>query len=191
MSYPAPHFIEPQFHQDIERMSFENFWKIRKTYKEILGLHGIDHFSMNIVDPNHKTATFSYTPAILSNLIHTGLYRYNGAMSPTYYEHLDFFTWEQCYDRRFSELMKIQMEKKFGINLGLAFVRKIGGFHLIYIFATKGSKTALLEETLDKTPFLSMGDHCYDLLRETYSQYSEHHEPPHLHLNQEDIHAKT
>jgi hypothetical protein len=103
-------------------------------------------------------------------------------MSPTYYESLDFFSWEQCYDLRFSERMKDQMERRFQITFGFALVRKIGDFYVVYVFATKGQKMALLEKLTDKSSFFQMGDHCYELLRSTYSQYAEMYYPPRLHF---------
>ena len=182
MNYIVPHFTLPKLHKDAATMSFENYWKIRKIYKEILGLEGIDHFSMNIADPEQKISVFSYTPSILCNLLESGLYRYNGVMSPTYYQQLDFFSWEQCYDMRFSEIMKTQMERRFKITFGFSLVRKIADFHVVYVFATRGSKMALLEKIVDKSHFFQMGDHVYELLRGVYSQYAEMYYPPSLRL---------
>lgn len=179
--FVSPYFVLPKLHKNAARMSFENYWKIRKIYKDIIGLEGIDHFSINIANPEKKISVFSYTPAILCNLLKSGLYRYNGAMSPTYYERLDFFSWDQCYDIRFAEVMKDQMQRRFKITFGFCLVRKMSGFYIVYIFATKGSKMRLIERLSDdRSPFFRMGDHCYDSLRNVYAQYADIYYPPKL-----------
>jgi hypothetical protein len=174
-----PYYILPKLHKDIMKMSFENYWKIKKAYKEIIGLSNIDHFSISIVDKNYQMSILSFTPAIMYNACAEGWYIYNGSLSKTFYENLDMFVWDQCYDKRFYNRIKFLVEQRYGLNIGVSLVRKINGFHIIYCFGTKGNAETFLQEiSPSKEYFLNIGDHCYNLLKTIYQQYSVDEDAP-------------
>lgn len=174
-------YIPPKLHKDIMKMSLENYWKIKKTYKEIIGLNNIDHFSVSIVDPNHIMSIISYTPSITYNACAEGWYLYNGSLSRTFYEYFDMFVWDQCYDKKLFNKIKFLVEQRYGLNIGISLVRKINGFHLIYCFGTKGDSKVFLENIQhQKNYFLKMGDHCYGLIKDIYNDYADDYETPNL-----------
>ena len=167
----------PRLHQDILLMSFENQWHIRRVYKEIIGLNGIDHFSINIVSPKGEMSIISYSPSIIYQIFQDGTYLYNGSISPTYYESLDFYTWDQCYDKRFYSQVKTSLQTKNGIDTGIVMVHRAFGFNILFSFASKQHNSELLANSAENNKdFLKMGFHCLDLIKETYSQYYESNE---------------
>lgn len=164
----------PRLHKDALLMSFENQWHIRQAYKEIIGLNEIDHLSINIVSPNGEMSIISYNPSIVYQIFKEGTYLYNGSISPTYYENLDFYTWDQCFDKRFYAQTKLSLQTKNGIDTGIVMVHRAFGFNILFSFATKRKNGDLFFNAVENNQqFLKMGFHCFDLIKEIYSQYYE------------------
>lgn len=165
---------KPRLHQDALLMSFQNQWEIRRIYKEIIGLNKVDHFSINIVSPSGEMSVISYSPAIVYQIFKDGTYLYNGSISPTYYENLDFYTWDQCYDRRFHSQVKLSLETKNGIDTGLVMVHRAHGFNILFSFATKHKNSDFFENaTENNKEFLQMGFHCLEQIKGLYSAYQK------------------
>ncbi len=167
----------PKLHKDVLLMSFENQWHIRKAYKEIIGLNDVDHFSINIVPPNGEMSVISYNPSIVYQIFQDGTYLYNGTISPTYYEALDFYTWEQCYDQRFPSQVKQSLQTKNSIDTGIVLVQRAYGFNILFSFASKRRHGDLFINAAENNKdFLKMGFHCLSLIKEIYSQYYDSNE---------------
>lgn len=169
---PPPIHKPPRLHKDALLMSFENQWHIRKAYCEIIGLNEIDHFSINIVSPNGEMSVISYNPSIVYQIFQDGTYLYNGTISPTYYEALEFYAWDQCYDKRFYSQVKLSLQTKNNIDTGIVIVHKAFGFNILFSFASKRKHSDLFVNAAENSKdFLKMGFHCLDLIKEVYSQY--------------------
>jgi hypothetical protein len=167
----------PKLHKDVLLMSFENQWHIRKAYKEIIGLNDVDHFSINIVPPNGEMSVISYNPSIVYQIFQDGTYLYNGTISPTYYEALDFYTWDQCYDKRFHSQVKQSLQTKNSIDTGIVIVHRAYGFNILFSFASKRTHGDLFVNAAENNKdFLKMGFHSLDLIKGIYSQYYDSHE---------------
>jgi hypothetical protein len=171
----------PKFHKFCYRVGLENHYKIIKAYREILGINKVSHFSINIESPDRKLAFVSSNPSVGIELLNSGAFLYDGTLSPTVYRKKKFYYWEDEYMPGRSEHVKKAKEYRFGINSGCIFTRRVGGFVLIYSFATSGRKEEFVETVENsKYLFLSMGDHCYSLVREIYGGYLNKAYPPSL-----------
>ena len=171
---PPPLHKPPRLHKDALLMSFENQWRIRKIYTEIIGLNEIDHLSINIVDPNGEMSIISYNPSIVYKIFKDGTYLYNGTISPTYYENLDFYTWDQCFDKRFYNEVKNSLQIKNGIDTGIAMIHREFNFHILFSFASKRKNGDMLADAIENNQqFLKMGFHCLESIKDIYSQYYE------------------
>lgn len=171
----------PKFHKDVALIGFKNFYKLRSVYSEIIGLRKFDHFSINVESPDKKLAFLSCNPAVSLTLIKSGLLPYDGTISPTVYRRKDVYIWDKNYIPEYSEKIKEIKEYKFGIHKGIVLVRNIGGFYIMYSFATKGNGVDFLEDVLEsKSDYLKMGDHCYSLIRSLYSKHLIEHCAPQI-----------
>lgn len=167
----------PLLHKDALLMSFENQWCIRQAYKEIIGLNDIDHLSINIVSPNGEMSIISYNPSIVYKIFKDGTYLYNGTISPTYYEKLDFYAWDQCYDKRFFSEVKLSLQTKNGIDAGVNLIHRAFGFNILFSFASKRKNSDLFFNVVENNKeFLKMGFHCLELIKGIYSQYYDGNE---------------
>lgn len=165
-----PLHIPPKLNKESLLFSFENQWKIQKAYKEILGLNGVDHFSINIANTLGEMTVISYSPSVLYNIVQDGSYLYNGSISPSYYEKLDFYTWDQCFDRRFYKFVKDKLQVRNGIEMGMVMVYRSHGYNVLFSFATRCSNSEILDHAQqDNTSFLKMGFHCFDSIKHCYA----------------------
>ncbi|HCC3261896.1 hypothetical protein SDB96_15845 [Legionella pneumophila serogroup 1] len=161
-----PRHRAPVLHKDAVTISFENCYKIGRTYKEIIGLDNIHHFSLNIVDPNGEMTILSYNPQIAYNIFKDGSYLYNGSISPTFYETREIYTWDEAYDPRKYHLLKNNMERKNGIKEGVVLTKRVNSFILLYSFATKLNGVDFLSEiNARKNYFYSAGDFCFERIQ--------------------------
>lgn len=173
----APCHIIPKLHKDALSVSFKHAWKIKKIYNEIIGLNQIDHFSINVVDTHGEMSIISYSPSIVYNIFKDGTYIYNGTISPTYYENLDFYAWDQCYDRRFYNSIKNSLQVKNGIDCGVVLVHREHGFNIIFSFASKVKNSDLLANSIENgREFMKMGFHCLESIKDIYSEHHDHEE---------------
>jgi len=169
-----PLHIPPRLHKDALLMSFKHHWHIKKAYKEIIGLNDVSHFSINIVNPDGTMSVISYNPSIVYKIFQDGTYLYNGTISPTYYEKLDFYTWDQCYDKRFYSQVKLSLQIKNGIDVGVNLIHRAYGFNILFSFASKTRNSDLFINVVENNKeFIKMGFHCLELIKEIYSQYHE------------------
>ena len=161
-----PQHESPKLHKNGATISFENCYKLCKIYKEIIGNHGVHHFSINVVDETGKMTILSYRPQIAYNIFKDGSYLYNGSISKTYYNKKDFYTWDETYDPRYYNILKNNMERKNGINKGVVVVRKQLGLTLLCSFATKSNgQEFVLNIREQQNLFSAMGDHCFEQIK--------------------------
>ena len=161
-----PQHRAPVLHKDAVTISFENCYKIGKTYKEIIGLDNIHHFSLNVVDPNGEMTILSYNPQIAYNIFKDGSYLYNGSISPTFYENREIYTWDEAYDPKKYHMLKNNMERKNGIKEGVVLTKRINNLILLYSFATKLNGDDFLSEiNARKNHFYSAGDFCFEQIQ--------------------------
>lgn len=163
----------PNFHEDVLLMSFHNFKKISASYREIIGLRNITHFSINIVDPEGKMSIISFNPQISFNIIQNGTYLYNGSISPSFYNAKELYSWDECYDPRYKQMMINTMELKNNIKKGVVITRRSDKFTFLYSFATKFDGNDFYSDIYNNTDdFYKMGSHCYSLIKQIYQDYS-------------------
>jgi len=110
-------------------------------------------------------------------MVSDGSYLYNGTISPTFYENIDFYKWDQCYDKRFYKQIKTDVEIKNGIEVGFVIVQRINGFNILFSFASKQKKSDILINAIENNnEFIKIGYHCLDGIKNIYSQYYESQE---------------
>jgi len=167
-----PRHKPPRLHEKAALMSFENCYKLEKIYKEVIGLNKVHHFSLNVVDSKGKMSILSYNPQIAYNIFKDGSYLYNGSISPTFYEKLDFYTWDQAYDPRYYYKLKNNMELKNGIKTGVVITKNVGQIKLLFSFATKSDSQEFISDIQEnKKQYMLMGEHCFERIRKILESY--------------------
>src|ERR1700733_9945921 len=144
-------------HKDILYISFKHRRIIKKVFDDILGIDGIEHFSLDLVNPNGEMLFFSGTPQHAFEICKRGLGKYDGIISPTYYQNFEFYWWNDAAHVAYSDRIKKIREGYLGLKYGFMLVRKWNNFHLIYSFATKQSNPHFQSLVINKiNSFLKM-----------------------------------
>lgn len=168
-----------KLHPEVLSIPFLHRKELSTKFRDVLGLLYLDYISIEIINPNAEYLYFSALPAVNFNLIENHLWPYDGAMSPTFYQHYSFYTWASAYQTMFCNELKIMKEREHGFHYGFVLVRKINQFYLLYSFATKNKNSEInLFFDEQKNELLKMGDYCYKLIRPLYMNYAAEYMPP-------------
>jgi hypothetical protein len=166
-------------HSDVLNISFAHHHQIKTVFGDILGIDGIEHFSLDLVNPVGEMLFFSGTPQHAFEICRRGLGKYDGIISPKYYKNFEFYWWSEAAHKAYADKIKKIREGYLGLKHGFMLVRRWNNFHLIYSYATKQSDPHFQSQVINKiNSFLQMGDYAYSRMRETYSIYSGNYEPP-------------
>lgn len=169
----------PKLHKDILLISPLNYAKIRKAYRQVLGLNAIDHLSINVVNPSGEIVFLSSTPATGQNVCGSDLWRHDFSIYPEMYENKKFYWWDECYAKGMKKILKFEKETKNNLSCGFICTRKVEDFHLMYSFATREPDPGIRDSITEyQNAFVDMGDHCYGLVRDIYERYSSGYNPP-------------
>lgn len=172
----------PRFHKDILSISLMNYKQIKKTYLAVLGLKGIDHLSVNIVNPEGEMVFLSSTPYTGINVCGCSLWKYDVSIHPNTYENKNFYWWEDCYCEEMKMTLKLEKETKNNLGLGFVIAKKIDKFYIMYSFATKEQDPYMKEIIKQyKKTFIDMGDYCYSEIKSLYQRYAGKYEAPPIH----------
>ncbi len=163
----------PMLHPHARETSFKEFFKIKKVYSDILGMNYIDHFSINVAHPKFGMLVFSINPELAYTLYATK----NGveqdlAISPTFYNNLNFYFWEDCYKEEEKTSVMAKKEDMQGILSGAVIVKKDTGITYLFSFGTKRSKESFMQEITCSTEiYLQMGEYCLMKLQNEIDRY--------------------
>lgn len=114
----------------------------------------------------------SYNPQISYNIFKDGSYLYNGSISPTFYENLDCYTWDETYDPHFYHYLRNNMERKNGIQKGVVLTKQEGDLKILFSFATKSNGEEFLSSIKENKEFyLEAGDNCFKQIKPILDLY--------------------
>ncbi len=166
-------------HRHILEIPFIHRKRLSNRFNDVLGLHSIDHLSIDIITPNREWISLSSTPSMLHNLITSGLWVFDGNIAPIFFEKLSFYSWEQAY---FIE-KKLQLialkERSYNFHYGFCLSRQVNNFAFIYSFSTK----KILSDYYDFfrpnfDDLLKIGDYCQKYFRDIYQENCEQYAIP-------------
>jgi len=157
------------FHDKLYEALFENFHITKKVSSDILGLFGIEHFSLDIVDPTGKMIFFSTTPAHGYEICKAGYGQYDGIISQEYYKNYEFYWWKNAAHKKYANNIEEIREQILGLKHGFMLVRCLNNFYIMYSFATKSNSLNFQTTVINNiNEYLSMGDYAYNTLRPIY-----------------------
>ncbi len=167
-------------HASVIDISFIHYHQIKMVFGDIIGLHGIEHFSLDLVNPAGEMLFFSSTPQHAFEICSQGLAEYDGIICPEYYKNFEFYWWnEAILNKVHSEKIRKIREERLGLRYGFMLVRKWNDFYLIYSFATKKFDQNFQSHVINRINlFLQIGDYAYSNMRETYQLYCGNYESP-------------
>jgi hypothetical protein len=168
-------------HPDILTISYRHRHTIRQAFKDVVGFKNIVHFSLDLVRPDGQMVFFSSTPSHGYEVCSKGYGAYDATISPEYYRNKSFYWWDEVKHKRYSREIDYIKRVRHGFRHGFMMVRKWDDFYLIYSFASSSDSRRFVEQVEDERDhYLSLGDHIYSSMRESYSEYTGDFVPPKL-----------
>lgn len=169
-----------KLHKDVLTISYKHRFEIRKVFREVLGIHDIDHFSLDLVNPQGEMVFLSANPSHGYEICARGYGIFYGATSPEYYENYEFYWWKDVKHRAFSHEIN-HIHDKHGFRHGFMLVRQWNDFYLIYSFATRSEDPHFPSLIINKlNELFGLGDFIYNEMRDTYTEYTNDFTPPHI-----------
>jgi hypothetical protein len=166
-------------HPDILTISYRHRYEIKNSLKDVLGLLGIAHFSLDLIRPDGQLLYFSGTPSHGYELCSRGYGAFDATVSPHYYKNNEFYWWHDVTQGKFSQEINYYRQERFGFTYGFMMVRYWDDFYMIYSFATRVKSPQFVDDVNDNLDTLfEAGDYLYNSMRELYSEYTENFTPP-------------
>ncbi|MFT3741396.1 MAG: hypothetical protein QM752_01745 [Gammaproteobacteria bacterium] len=168
-----------KLHKNVSTLSFVHRYQICAVFKQILGIHDIEHFSLDLVRPDEEMLFLSGTPSHGYEICKRGYAQYDGIISPEYYQKHEFYWWKNACHKKYADKIAEIREGVLNLKYGFMLVRKWNDFYLIYSFATKRHNLDFQSKVVNNiNELLRMGDFAYMELRNIYAEYCGDFTPP-------------
>lgn len=154
-----------QLHPQFLEFLFVFKSKVSHIFREVLGIHEVDHIAITRIDKRSQLLTFSSTPALEFNLFNSPLWRHDKSYDPLWFHKGSQAYWQSLYDpSRYDELYYIK-QIKHTYPLGLSLAAKIDNEHYIYSLASHKA-CAVTKEVFatQQDDFYKIGQYCTKML---------------------------
>lgn len=160
---PHPFFLEALF-------TFK--CKVSNIFREILGLHEINHIAITRINAKQEILTFSSTPALEFNLFNTNLWHFDKTYQKNWFQTLSQATWHSLYTaERYDELYYLK-QIKHNYSLGYSLSARIEDIFFIYSFASMQFSSSTKEQFANNPDnFYKMGQYCTNQLIPLFTHY--------------------
>jgi hypothetical protein len=145
--------------------------KVLSVYREVLGIHEIDHIAITRINSHNEIQVLSSTPSMEFNLFSGSLWRYDKAYSRLWQALNTQDYWTNLYDTsRYDELYYLK-QIKHAYPLGMSFAAMVDNQQLIYSLASHKdcANTRHLFAT-EQDDFYKIGHYCFKLLVPLFDQ---------------------
>ncbi|MDI9818442.1 MULTISPECIES: hypothetical protein [unclassified Legionella] len=156
-------------HPQLLDMLFAFKGRVSGVFKDVLGLHEINHIAVSRINANHEILTFSSTPAMEFNLFSGNLWRFDKTYQPDWFERCTQAEWPSLYTQeRYDELYYIK-QIKHHYPIGYSLAAKTDNAFFIYSLAS--SRACLKTGELFIThyeDFYKIGQYCSNMLNSLF-----------------------
>lgn len=158
-----PEFLEQLF-------AFKS--KVTNVFRDVLGIHEINHIAITRVNKYNQLMALSSTPAMEFNLFTSSLWQHDQTYNPRWFNQGTQAYWQTLYQKtRYDELYYIK-QIKHNLPLALSLAAKLGEDSVIYSMASHKfcSHTRELFAT-QQEDFYKIGQYCSNLLNPLFSTF--------------------
>ena len=139
--------------------------KVSSVFRDVLGIHEIDHIAFTRINKDQQLITLSSTPAMEFNLFSGELWRYDKTYQPSWYQSCVQDYWQNLYaPARYDELYYLK-QIKHGYPTGLSVAAKMDDEYIIYSLASRKSCAHTKELFANQhQDFYKIGQYCSNSL---------------------------
>lgn len=165
-------YHETKLHNNILDILFNHKREISDRFRDIKGIHFIDHVAIIIINPIYEITIFSYIPSVEYNLIVKDLWKHDKSFNPTLLKDGAMMWWDEAYYPGYSKKIQYIKEDFHNFSLGMNLIRKIEDYTFVYSFATRSKEKNMKAYYADiKNELFHIGDYGYNIIRDIYSRY--------------------
>jgi hypothetical protein len=159
-------------HPQMLEVLFAHKSKVSNVFRDVLGIHEINHISITRISRDNKLLVLSSTPALEFNLFNGSLWHYDQSYSPHWYHQKTQAYWQTLYSQtRYDELYYLK-QIKHGLPLGISLAAQIDDTFVIYSLASKKNCAATQELFATRQEdFYKIGQYCSNILSSTFNSY--------------------
>ncbi|MFT4058537.1 MAG: hypothetical protein QM652_03210 [Legionella sp.] len=154
-----------RLHPDILEMLFAFKGKVSSVFRDVLGIHEIDHIACTRISKDNQLLTLSSTPSLEFNLFSSPLWRCDKTYKFQWLKLCQHDYWQNLYSHnRYDELYYLK-QIKHAYPLGISLAAQIEEEYMIYSLASKKScaHTRDLFATQSED-FYKIGQYCSNRL---------------------------
>lgn len=154
----APH---PQFLE----LLFAHKGRVFSVFRDVLGIHEIDHIAITHLNRNNELLTLSSTPAMEFNLFTSSLWRFDNTYHPLWFNACSQSSWQSLYQpSRYDELYYLK-QIKHHYPIGCSMAARIENKLFIFSLASKKSCGHTQEIfSAQYQDFYKIGQYCTNML---------------------------
>lgn len=152
-------------HPRLEDMLFACKSIVSPIFKDVLGIHEINHISVTRIDHNQQILIFSSTPAMEYNLFTSNLWAFDNTWNPAWYQLCVPALWETLYQPAHYDELYYARQIKHHFSAGLSLTVFDGDAHYIYSLASSRPAAESQELFMNNlTDCRKIGEYCKNLL---------------------------
>ena len=154
-----------KLHPQLLEILFAFKSKISPIFRDVLGIHEIDHVAITRINKSNQLMALSSTPALEFNLFSGSLWHYDQTYNPQWIHQCTQAYWQTLYSpSRYDELYYLkQIKHEYPIGISLA--AKVEDDFVIYSLASHKScsHTRAIFST-QQEDFYKIGQYCSNML---------------------------
>lgn len=145
--------------------------QVMQVFKDVLGLHQINHLAITQIDEHQRMLTFSSTPSLEFNLFSSPLWRFDNSYNPEWYQLNTHASWQSLYQpERYDELYFLK-QIKHAYPIGVSLATQSDNNQYIFTLATKKS-CPYIQELFNKKrkDFYCISQYCVKNLQSMFER---------------------
>lgn len=160
-------------HPQLPEILFAHRRKVSSVFRDIIGIHEINHIALTKVDKEQRLLILSSTPALEFNLFNSPLWRFDQSYCPDWFNLGTHAYWQALYaTERYDELYYLK-QIRLGYPIGMSLALRRGEEQYIFSFASHRSCQNTQELFSNKTDDLyKIGLYCTNQLRALFDHTS-------------------
>lgn len=163
---------EVMLHPELLEVLFMFKSKVSSVFRDVLGIHEIDHVAFARISEHNQLLVLSSTPAMEFNLFSSVLWRYDKTYQPQWFQTCMQDYWQNLYlHSRYDELYYLK-QIKHAYSIGLSLAAKMGEEYYIYSLASRKSCAHTRELFAHQhEDFYKIGQYCSNNLIQLLNSY--------------------
>ena len=152
-------------HSKFLELLFTHQKTVNQVFKDVLGLHDINHIALSYVNHDQDMISLSSTPSLEFNLFSSDLWPFDRTYQSDWYEMCTASPWQALYAPTHYQALYDLKQQKHGYVIGLSFAEKLEDGHMIYSIASlKDTPETRDLFATQQDDFYRIGQYCRQLL---------------------------